>query len=92
MKKLISEFTKTKDLLAGYVVGIVDGKLKEVAYADQMLFCEEEVLKTVIKNIVMAFAKGTGTDHKKIAEWIMEEDCNDVDPVIFDLSKEGRIH
>lgn len=91
MKKLISEFTKTKDLLAGYVVGIVDGKLKEVAYADQMLFCEEEVLKTVIKNIVMAFAKGTGTNHKKIAEWIMEEDCNDVNPVIVDLSKPREV-
>lgn len=30
MKKIISEFTKTKDLLAGYIVGIVDGKLNEV--------------------------------------------------------------
>lgn len=92
MKKKISEFTKTKDLLAGYIVGIVDGKLKEVAYADQMLFCEEEVLKTVIKNIVMAFAKGTGTDHKKIAEWILEEECNDVNQVIVDLRKDGKVH
>lgn len=91
MKNLIAQFPRTKDLLAGYVVGIVDGRLKEVAYADQMLFCEEEVLKTVIKNIVMSFAKGTGTNHKKIAEWIMEEDCNDVNPVIVDLRKNREV-
>ena len=44
----MNQFANTKDLLAGYAVGNINGKLKEMVYADHILFCEEEVLREVI--------------------------------------------
>ena len=98
MKKLMHQFANTKDLLAGYAVGNVNGKLKEMVYADHILFCEEEVLREVITHIVIAFAKATETDYERIITWIQEADYEriitwiqeadyeNINPVFVDLS------
>ena len=86
MKKLMHQFANTKDLLARYAVGNINGKLKEMVYADYIVFREEEVLKEVITHIVIAFAKATGTDYERIMTWIQEADYENINPVFVDLS------
>lgn len=89
MKNIYNAFKKPKDLLLGYAMGLLDGKVFETAYLDKNVYEDEdiELKKIIFKKAVFALLQTLKIDKKMASKLVLEIE-DDLEVIVVDLEEE----